>query len=118
MVDCSKTEMFLQEYARMCKQRECSKCALSAENNYTHSMCHEFVKKCPKEAIRIVQKWSDEHQTKTRQSEFLKHYPNAYIINDVINFCPAHIDTTTKCDIKKHKSCLYCMQEYWLAEVE
>ena len=75
--------------------------------------------KKPIEAIKIVQKWSDEHPPKTRQSEFLKMFPNARLdFDSVLVIEPCAVDknfASTYC-ISDH--CYICRAEYWLAEVE
>ena len=42
--------------------------------------------------VAIVGKWPVEHPRKTRQSEFLKQYPNTELINGVGAICPMKID--------------------------
>ena len=76
----------------------------------------------PEEFVAIVEKWSTEHPIKTRQSEFLKMFPNAKISSSgVLAVCPMHIDTEAidTCNlINLNDSCEKCRKEYWLAEVE
>ena len=73
----------------------------------------------PEKAVEIVEKWSKEHPMKTRQSEFLKMFPNADIGQGYLNVCPKRIDlnslTEDECaDLR----CSDCRKKYWLAEVE
>lgn len=117
-MDCNKTEVFLREKDRMCNFLEgCDKCKLT-DGKYL--WCNDFVFRCPKEAIKIVQKWSDEHQQKTRQSEFLKMFPNVKLAGGVIFMNPCSIDSsfegTPLCE--GSKTCTECRKAYWLAEVE
>lgn len=66
----------------------------------------------------IILKWCEEHPIKTRQSEFLKMFPNAKIDNCGIPiFCPRWVDKDFKCN-RERLSCDACEKEYWLAEVE
>ena len=74
----------------------------------------------------------DEHPRKTRQSEFLKMFPNAVLIArdwlqyhsdtkddcPVIDICPHKVDTTLEVDCKDVRSCYVCRKEYWQAEME
>jgi len=119
-MDCGKTEVFLRELGRMCKgfyAEDCERCRLSREENGKQLWCDDFMYGYPKEAIEIVQKWSDEHPKKTRQSEFLKMFPNAKMSGDgVVSICPSNVDTTLDC--VHNKGCTECTREYWLAEVE
>lgn len=55
---------------------------------------------------------------KTRQDEFLKHYPNAMKRDSdgVLNVCPKSLDMRFDC--KFAEGCDICCQNYWLQEVE
>lgn len=69
--------------------------------------------------VQIVEKYTAEHPTKTRQSEFLKMFPNADMLNDVIRICPKKIDlnsmTSEECE---EMTCSDCREKYWLTGVE
>lgn len=65
----------------------------------------------------IILNWCKEHPIKTRQSEFLKMFPNVTLIDDVINICPNIIDIQYDVDCDEI-SCDQCKKEYWLAEVD
>lgn len=84
MIDCSKTENYMHEKARMTKSSDvgvcrilCNHCPLSRFNNDEEMLCTELELGHPEKAIAIVQKWSDEHPQKTYLTELLKNYPNA-----------------------------------------
>lgn len=119
MADCNNTEVFLKEWRRMCDslQRTCQQCYLY-EIVDTGS-CHTAMRTMPNQVIEIVQKWSNEHPKKTRQSEFLKMFPNARLdFDSVLVIEPCAVDknfASTYC-ISDH--CYICRAEYWLAEVE
>lgn len=74
-------------------------------------------------AIAFVVKWEAEHPVKTRQSEFLKQWPDADIDeNGVLQTCPAlisasHRDQAGWCATIYNK-CEDCRKAFWLAEVE
>lgn len=81
-IDCSKTENYLKEKARMvkiCQKTDCSSCGY-----YNSKPCprkffeygYEIQK--PNEAINIVQKWSDEHPQKTYKDDFFEKFPDAF----------------------------------------
>lgn len=57
MVNCKYTKNFINEWARMCQSCVCGSCPLGIYEN-----CNDFIKRHPSEAIRIVQKWSDENE--------------------------------------------------------
>lgn len=74
--------------------------------------------------VQIVERWSAEHPRKTRQSEFLRQWPNAKIRkNGVVDILPCLMD------IKKFRTedgscgrpdllCDDCSREFWMQEVE
>ncbi len=125
-MDCSKTENYFKEKARMveadtkayCRidRRTCSLCS---ENNSTGFSCTKLELFCPQKAIAIVQKWSDEHPQKTFLSEFLKHYPNAQLDSDgvpdgiclaTLGLCEdcAKIDENGNAISKRDCTCMDC----------
>lgn len=77
----------------------------------------------PEEVVAEVEEWAKEHPTKTRQSEFLKQWPEADVDeNGVLQTCPAlisasHRDQTGGCATLSNK-CENCRKAFWLAEVE
>ncbi len=77
---------------------------------------------CASEIVAAVEKWAKEHPAKTRQSEFLKMFPNAALFSfgttDVCDICPAKIDDTLECDISRDCGCYGCKRKYWLTEVD
>lgn len=115
---------FLKEKNRMTKlnsdgtcKTACRHCPLSAENNGFNLSCSYFMKKYPEKAVSIVEKWSAEHLEETRQSKFLKVYPDAQILeNGAIQICPIRIEKSKKFNCRT--SCDTCRKEYWLSEVE
>ena len=113
---------YLKEKRRMTQNCNisCSDCLLGAHHNGAGKHCGTFTCSHPEDAVRIVEKWSAEHPIKTRQSEFLKMFPNAELMNDgIIYMCPKFIDKTYKDDKDCSAiKCDECKKEYWLAEVE
>lgn len=69
------------------------------------------------EMISIVEQWSKDHPIKTRQSEFLKMFPNAKIGEDDGILCikPCDIDKSIECT--DGKGCDDCYRKYWKEEV-
>ena len=117
---------FLEEQYRMCEalRSHCEECGLSYINNKTDLVCADFIKRHPEEAVAIVEKWAQEHPRKTRQSEFLKLFPNARIAVDgcIGGICPSDLDTEFVCPMQKRGSdyacCPECRRVYWHAEVK
>lgn len=117
---------FLKEAERKCLNTECSECELKDVHNVVpckfSSVCMEL--KEPEKLVEIIEKWAAEHPVKTRQSEFLKMFPSAKMLNGVISVDPCEVDTEN-CGVdsesewcQKCDSCESCHKDYWLTEVE
>lgn len=68
--------------------------------------------------VKAAEQWAAKHPAKTRQSEFLKHYPGARItIDGFLHACPMEVfsDTGINCGAQ---TCHVCRKAFWLAEVE
>lgn len=68
--------------------------------------------------VKAAEQWAAEHPIKTRQSEFLKHYPGARILaHGCLNACPMNVfsDADINCNAQP---CFECKKAFWLAEVE
>ena len=97
---------FLKENERMCKKTDfCVDCPAYKENSGYDVTCEEFMNEYPKEYVFCVEKWSAEHPTKTRQSEFLKMFPNAEIEDGCLRVCPIHCDKNEKCRVGTCRDC-------------
>ena len=117
---------FLKIESRMCsKYTDCKECPVSSEKNGVEETCSHLRRFYPKKYVSAVEKWSREHPVKTRQSEFLKIFPNAELNTDgILTVAPCLVDGTylrstegrEKC--YKENDCNSCRRKYWLAEVE
>nr|DAH90931.1 MAG TPA: hypothetical protein [Bacteriophage sp.] len=76
------------------------------------------------ETVSKVEQWAKDHPVKTRQSEFLKMFPNAKFPvaktdGGVIIFCPRGFlpkgEAEAYCE--KHDECIECCKDYWNEEV-
>lgn len=96
---------FVRNYRKMLKKRGFGLLINSDENT-------------PEEIVAETEKWAAAHPIKTRQSEFLKHYPNARILSHgCLNACP--MDVFSDADINCNtQPCFECKNAFWLAEVE
>lgn len=78
----------------------------------------------PEEVVAEVEEWAKEHPIKTRQSEFLKQWPEAAISKDgVIAICPLAISAAYRhgngaCNKDNSDTCADCKRQFWSAEVE
>ena len=77
--------------------------------------------------VQIVEKWAKEHPVKTRQSEFLKMFPNARIESDGMpSICPIIVDKRCYnkdddalcCFVRDEEKCGKCRRDFWLKEIE
>lgn len=111
---------YLKEKQRICDKLRCEICPLSRRSNGTEYDCEDLELERPELCVDIVEKWSAEHPVKTRQSEFLKMFPNADLMRDgAINICPRYTDIRYKRqDERFQTNCDDCRKEYWLAEVD
>lgn len=108
---------FVKTLGRMCNA-ECIKCEFWKRRGKWES-CNSWQKNHPEEAVAIVEQWAAEHPIKTRQSEFLKQWPDARIkkADGLPMASPCDLDgkLAGKCD---GIPCPECRRKFWLAEVE
>ena len=99
---------FLKEYKRMCESNSCFPQINLPGANFESKVAE-------------IEQWSKEHPVKTRQSEFLKMFPNVGMVEGVVHISPCTIDNSiwencNKCT--RHEKCSDCRRDYWLQEVE
>ena len=110
---------FLRERKRMCNLcKHCEGCPLERAGCGlgTSASDEEYEK-----IIAAVEQWSKEHPRKTRQSVFLKQYPNAVLDKDgVLRICPPFVggDIPEKYKCICLTDCSACRREFWTQEVE
>ena len=74
--------------------------------------------------VPIVEKWAKEHPVKTRQSEFLKMWPDAEIGYDglpTVAPCQLNIELLqreSQDDCEGRGVCDKCRRDFWLKEIE
>lgn len=101
---------FLQERKRMCAERPCVACPVYA----TGQGCTEDDN--PELEVATVEEWSAAHPRKTRQSVFLKQYPEASIGGGgVLTIDSCKVEKSIKCN---GMDCSKCRLEFWMQEVE
>ena len=111
---------YLKTLDRMC-HCECLKCEFGKARRGFET-CPVWQRTHPEEAVEIAEKWAKEHPVKTRQSEFLKMFPNV-ILNDKgqPSLCAKLLDTTYHrvggCGLDVD-ICQRCMDNFWGQEVE
>lgn len=113
---------FYKSMKRMCYSGEmCEKCPLYNNFSEMGSVCDVLLHIEDEKASRvksIVEQWAESHPVKTRQSEFLKLFPNATIneSDGILCVTPCNIEGKEFC-CAKGKSCGDCRRKYWLTEV-
>ena len=104
---------FLKQFNRMCKSYEedgCKNCPV-----YEYNCCENFNGQ-ENDVVQIVEKWAKEHPVKTRQSEFLKMWPDAEIGDDGLpSIAPCQLNVKL---CKNREACDKCKRDFWLKEIE
>lgn len=76
------------------------------------------------EIVDRVEQWAKEHPAKTRQSEFLKQWPDAEVGDDgypSVAPCQLYKDIEEKDEngvCCKNCGCAECRRDFWLKEIE
>lgn len=118
---------FFKSMKRMCYSGEmCEKCPLYNNFSEMGSVCDVLLHINDEKASRvksIVEQWAKDHPVKTRQSEFLKRFPNADM-QRIYALFPCIMDQTirpTRCvkyeSFSSPQKCAECRKDYWNEEV-
>lgn len=107
---------FFKTVNRYCKNQGCKK-YLACRGDLCMIWPDDDSVKSIEETVSKVEQWAKDHPVKTRQSEFLKLFPNATIDEDNGILCikPCTIDESIGCT--NGKGCDDCYRKYWLTEV-
>lgn len=101
---------FYRTFKRMCEKTDCKDCLLDQK-------CRPSANVEPEEVVELVEEWAKDNPVKTRQSEFLKMFPDAKINDDgILAFCPGAFSQKEKY-CHKYNKCGDCARDYWLTEV-
>lgn len=114
---------FLKTEKRMCENfiGICVGCPIYNEKIREHISCDKYMREYPEKTVAIVEKWLAEHPRKTRQSEFLKLFPDAKLdSNGISMIAPCHIEANLRDSemCGKMTSCPECRKAYWGEEME
>ena len=98
---------FFKTVNRLCENQSCRECPVCKEGV---CMVMNMVRidgglvESIEETVSKVEQWAKDHPIKTRQSEFLKMFPNAVIDEDDGILCirPCDIDESIGCTNSKH----------------
>lgn len=109
---------YLKALGRLCNNYLCG------DNCPLINSCHDesddgYVRK-----VQIVEQWAKEHPVKTRQSEFLKQWPDAEISDDGLPaIVPCQLDVLfihgkAQKDCEDRGVCNKCRRDFWLKEIK
>lgn len=120
------TVEFFKTANRLCKDQGCKKCPARKEGV---CMVMRMIRLADnsdesiEETISKVEQWAKDHPVKTRQSELLKMFPDAYL-SAITRLLPCSLDKTLKplrCAKYGYLSticrCDKCRDDYWNEEV-
>ena len=114
---------FFKTVNRICKNKDCNECPVYKNNTCCMIGFDDDSTKSIEETISKVEQWAKEHPVKTRQSEFLKKFPNANL-ETITRMLPCSLDRTLKqlqCAKYGYLSitfrCDRCRDDYWNEEV-
>ena len=108
---------FITSMSRICHNSYCNDCVLSS---FCDKVRYGGTKEDAEKAVEIVEKWVEDHPVKTRQTEFLKKFPNAAVSHGTINILPCWLDETLAedCDDGYPRECVECRKEFWNKVIE
>jgi len=104
---------FFSEFRRMCKSTsDCTKC------EYHGDICDNAIELLEK-AVAVVEQWSREHPCKTRQDVFLEQWPEAELVDGIIDVKPCRLVAAFRLGQECHKTfCYDCRRQFWMQEAE
>lgn len=111
---------FLKQFNRMCKTYIYDGCTECPAYKYR---CGDQFDEQEEDGVSIVEQWAKEHPVKTRQSEFLKMWPDAEIGYDgLLSIAPCQLNVEllqceSQDDCEKRGECGKCRRDFWLKEV-
>ena len=112
---------FIEERNRMCKSFDAGCTGCPAFNVCEDETCCVVDQESTLDAttqVAMVEAWSAAHPRKTRQSEFLKQWPDAMVYSDgVLDIYPCILEKARRCD-KCNNGCTECRHEFWNQVVE
>lgn len=107
---------FFKERNRMCRfYDDCNECPAKVSG----CECYDISTMNYGSIVHIVEEWSAENPSKTRQSVLLELFPNVQLDgNGIVDIDSCKIDESGAKLCPKNHSCADCRREFWLQEVE
>ena len=104
------TVEFLRARRKLCDDNVCG------ESCPLFYCCDEDIEDNRIRQVLVVEQWAKEHPVKTRQSEFLKMWPDAEIDGDgILSIAPCQLNVKL---CKNREACDKCRRDFWLKEIE
>lgn len=109
---------FFKTVNRLCKNQRCEECPVYKNNTCCMVGFDDNSIKSIEETVSKVEQWAKDHPVKTRQSEFLKLFPDAQIDTyGALTIRPCSIEKGLCSKCTTLSDCVDCRREYWLTEV-
>lgn len=114
---------YVKALRRLCNSQDCyfgriPGCPLLNKEDKKDGYCIANISEYAEKSVQIVEQWAKDHPVKTRQSEFLKMFPDAIIKNGIIAIWPQNIcESYTPEDGCTYTACGLCRKRFWLTEV-
>lgn len=71
------------------------------------------------DVVKEVEEWSAAHPRKTRQSVFLEQWPEAELVDGIIDVKPCRLVAAFRLGQECHKTfCYDCRRKFWMQEVK
>lgn len=117
---------FIKTWARICREYgDCKVCILS---DFCDHSCYTYDNyQVAEQTVANVLEWVKENPVKTRQSEFLRMFPNAQkSSNGVLDICPRKVEPEKYKGTTPDKICINsdtlqwcdeCRSDFWLKEI-
>lgn len=105
---------YVKSFNRLCNamDRNCDRCPLGKNCVSDYQDVSN-----PIANVKYVEAWAKGNPPNTRQSEFLKHYPNVTLSHGIIYLYPKWVDENARVNCLE-KECRDCREQYWLEEIE
>lgn len=110
---------FIEERNRMCDYYRSGNALSGCAECPAFQMTCVSVQSVTAEYIADVEQWSKEHPRKTRQDVFLEQWPEAGLVDGIIDVKPCSLVAAFRLGQECHKTfCYDCRRKFWMQEVE
>lgn len=114
---------FCKTVNRLCENQACKECPVYEDECCMVGFGDNSIRNI-EETVSKVEQWAKDHPAKTRQSEFLKMFPDANMSHIEECFCVRHFDNAKICEhsvpglsVPTGEMCKKCRYKFWNEEV-